>query len=100
LTRCTDVHILFLVTVEWDAVKARSNRRKYGVDFTDAAVALEDELAFTIEDTLSRGEQRFVTLCCDPHGRVIVVVFTLRGDTVRIISARKATGRERKVYEE
>jgi uncharacterized DUF497 family protein len=81
-------------------VKARSNRRKHGVDFADAAVALEDELAFTIEDTLSRGEQRFVTLCCDPHGRVIVVVFTLRGDTVRIISARKATGHERKVYEE
>ena len=91
---------MFCVTVEWDPAKARSNRKKHGVGFSEAAVALEDELALTIEDTSSRGEQRFVTLCCDPHERVIVVVFTLRGDTVRIISARKATGRERKAYEE
>jgi uncharacterized DUF497 family protein len=88
------------VTVEWDPAKARSNRKKHRVDFADAAVALEDEYALTIEDTSSRGERRFVTLCRDPHERVIVVVFTLRGDTVRIISARKATGRERRVYEE
>jgi hypothetical protein len=88
------------VTVEWDPAKARSNRRKHGVDFSDAAVALEDEMALTIEDRSSHGEQRFVTLCRDPHERVIVVVFTLRGDTVRIISARKATSRERKAYEE
>jgi uncharacterized DUF497 family protein len=51
-----------------------------------------------MDDTSSRGEQRFVTLCRDPHERVIVVVFTFRGDVVRIISARRATGRERKVY--
>ena len=88
------------MTVEWDPAKARSNRKKHGVDFAEAAVALEDELALTIEDTSSRGEQRFVTLCRDSHERVIVVVFTLRGDTVRIISARKATGHERKAYEE
>jgi uncharacterized DUF497 family protein len=88
------------VIVEWDPAKARSNRKKHGVDFADAAVALEDEFALTIEDTSSRDEQRFVTLCRDPHERVIVVVFTLRGDTVRIISARKATGSERKAYEE
>jgi len=91
---------LILVTVEWDPAKARSNRKKHGVDFADAAVALEDDFAFTIEDTSSRGEQRFVTLCRDPHEQVIVVVFTLRGDEVRIISARKATGRERKAYQE
>ena len=88
------------MTVEWDPAKARSNRKKHGVNFADAAVALEDEMALTIEDRSSRGEKRFVTLCCDPHERVIVVVFTLRGETVRIISARKATGREQKVYEE
>jgi uncharacterized DUF497 family protein len=88
------------VTVEWDPAKARLNRKKHGVDFADAAVALEDEFALTIEDTSSRGEQRFVTLCRDPQEHVIVVVFTLRGDTVRIISAREATGRERKAYEE
>jgi uncharacterized DUF497 family protein len=88
------------VTVDWDPAKARSNRKKHGVDFADAAVALEDEFALTIEDMSSRGEQRFVTLCRDPLERIIVVIFTMRGDTVRIISARKATGRERKAYEE
>ena len=88
------------MSVEWDPAKARSNRKKHGVDFADAAVALEDEFAFTIEDTSSRGEQRFVTLCRDPPDHVIGVVFTLRGDEVRIISARQATGRERKAYQE
>jgi len=44
------------VTVEWDPAKARSNRKEHGVDFADAAVALEDELAVTIEDTSSRRE--------------------------------------------
>jgi len=88
------------MNVEWDPAKARSNRKKHGVDFADAAVALEDEFGLTIEDTSSSGEQRFVTLCRDPLERIIVVVFTLRGDTVRIISARKSTGRERKAYEE
>ena len=89
-----------MVTIEWDPEKARSNWKQHGVDFADAAVALEDEFALTIEDTSSRGEQRFVTLCRGPYEQVIVVIFTLRGDTVRIISARKATGRERKAYEE
>jgi len=75
------------VTVEWDPAKARANLTKHGIDFADASVALEDEVALTIEDKSASGEQRFITLCRDPNHRLIVVVYTYRGEAVRIISA-------------
>ncbi len=85
---------------EWDPVKAKSNLAKHGVDFADAAVALEDDLALTILDPASDEEDRYVSLCRDPQGRVVVVAFTWRGDRIRIVSARKATRREMRQYEE
>lgn len=85
--------------VEWDPAKARSNLRKHGVDFADAAVALEDELALTVPDPESVEEERFISLCRDPGGRVLVVVYTWRGPNIRIISARVATRREVRQYE-
>ncbi len=84
--------------VEWDARKAESSLRKHRVDFADATTALHDERAITIADTDS-DEQRFVTLAADALGRILVVVYTWRGDTVRLISARKATRQERSQYE-
>ena len=84
---------------EWDPVKAASNLEAHGVDFADAAVALEDERALTIEDTRHDGEQRFVSLCLDPLARLLVVVYTWRDDTIRIISARNATRNETRRYE-
>ena len=84
---------------EWDDGKARSNVDKHGVDFADAAVALEDEHALTIEDLDEHEEQRFVSLCMDPQARVLVVVFCWRGESLRIISARAATRREIARYE-
>ncbi len=87
------------VDVDWDPAKATSNRRKHGVDFADAALALEDELALTVLDPDSSDEDRFVTLGMDPTGKVLVVVFTIRGDRVRLISAREATKREQREYE-
>ena len=89
-----------MVDLEWDPAKARSNQHKHGVDFADAAVALEDEHALTMLDPASDEEDRFVSLCRDPVGRVLVVVFTWRGNAIRIISARKAAGRETRQYEE
>jgi uncharacterized DUF497 family protein len=85
---------------EWDPAKARRNLDKHGVDFADAAIALEDELALTIEDPKVDAEKRFITLGSDPTGRLLAVVYTFRGERVRIISARKATSRERHTYEE
>lgn len=82
---------------EWDEEKAASNIQKHKVDFADAATVFEDEQALTIEDE-DPDEERFVTMGRDALGRVIVVVYTWRGDLIRIISARKATPQEREVY--
>ena len=72
---------------------------KHAVYFADAVSVFADDMAITAEDDHS-GEERFVTVGMDALGRVLVVVFTWRGDTICIISARKATKHERKQYEE
>jgi hypothetical protein len=82
----------------WDAKKAEANLAKHGVDFADAVTALEDDAALTVEDD-SPDEERFVTMGVDALGRILVIVYTWRGENVRLISARKATSRERKQYE-
>jgi uncharacterized protein len=84
---------------EWDDQKAVSNVTKHGVDFADAATALEDEAAITVADEFA-DEERFITIGMDALGRLLVVVYTWRGeDTIRIISARKATPQERRQYQ-
>ncbi len=85
---------------EWDKAKAASNLRKHDIDFADAVLALEDALAVTLEDPRAEGEPRFVTLGVDPEGRLLVVVYTWRGERARLISARKATRRELRQYED
>jgi len=84
---------------EWDPAKSASNLEAHSVEFADATVALEDECALTIEDARYDDEQRFVSLCLDPLARLLVVVYTWRDDTIRIISARKATKNETRRYE-
>ena len=94
------VHIYSLmVTFEWDEDKRRANLRKHGVEFADAVTAFEDDNAMTMRDEDSEGEERFVTLATDALGRLLVVVYTWREERIRLISARKATRRERKQYE-
>lgn len=83
---------------EWDSRKATSNRRKHGVDFADAATVLHDERAITVRDE-HPDEERFVTLGMDALGRTLAVAYAWRGNAVRLISARKATPRERRQYE-
>ena len=85
---------------EWDPVKARLNLRKHGVDFADAVSALEDDAALTMRDPLAEHEERSVTIGLDALGRVLVVVYTWRDGRIRLISAREATARERRQYEE
>lgn len=80
--------------------KARLNARKHGVKFADAVAALEDEGALTIADLSSSEEERWVTTGLDPFGRVVVVVYSWRSQRVRLISARSATPREQRLYEE
>ena len=82
---------------EWDPAKDIANRRKHGVRFADAVAVFEDELAITIDDDHAN-EERFITIGSDVLGRVLTVIYTWRGDDIRIISARKATAREARVY--
>ncbi|MBM3747325.1 MAG: BrnT family toxin [Acidobacteria bacterium] len=86
------------MSYEWDPGKAEANFRKHGIDFADATGVLEDDRALTIREP-EVGEDRWVTLGMDALGRVLTVVYTWRGNNVRIISARKATARERGQYE-
>ena len=83
---------------QWDPEKAKTNLRKHGVRFADAVTVLEDEAALTVRDDSTPTEERWVTLALDCQGRVLAVVYTWREDTVRLISARKATPHERRQY--
>jgi len=82
---------------QWDRDKAERNLNKHGIYFSDAVSVLSDDLALTIEDESSE-ERRWVTLGRDLFGRLLVVVYSWRGDEIRIISARKASAKERRQY--
>ena len=84
---------------QWDAAKARANLRKHGVDFADAVGVFDDPLALTARDP-ALAEERLLSLGQDVLGRVIVVSWTWRGKEIRLISARRATPRERRRYQE
>ena len=87
------------VEFEWDGRKAASNVKDHGVDFADAATVLFDDLAITMADDSVDEEERYVTLGMDALGRCLVVVYTWRDETARLISARMATRSERRRYE-
>ena len=86
---------------EWDARKAASNLKRHGVSFQEAIGVFTDPLARIFDDE-DHGidEQRELIIGHSTRQRVLLVAFTQRETTIRIISARKATAHERKVYEE
>ncbi len=84
---------------EWHEVKAQSNLKKHGVEFADAVAVFSDDRAITIPDRLTAvDERRLVTIGRDHLGRILVLVYTWRGDRIRVFSARKALPRERREY--
>ena len=86
---------------EWDDAKAEANERKHGVSFSEAMTIFGDPLSLTGHDPKHAGdEDRFLTMGTSVDGRLIVVSHTDRGDSVRMISARLASRRERKDYED
>lgn len=86
--------------VEWDPAKAESNLRKHGVGFEEAATVLGDPLSITLDDPdHSESEPRFLLVGRAATGRLLIVAITERGESVRIISARRMTPHERRVYE-
>jgi len=68
------------VEFDWDERKAAAKLKKHGVDFADAALILYDDRALTRQDLGNYDEERFVSLGLDPLGRVLVVVYTYRGE--------------------
>ncbi len=86
--------------IVWDIKKAAANLRNHGIEFSHGAAVLDDPMAITIED-MRHGEQRFVTVGSDILGRVLVVVYAYSGEEeIRLISTRRATSQERRIYEE
>jgi uncharacterized protein len=87
--------------IEFDPEKARANPINHeGVTFEEAKPVLLDPYSLTREDTDAQGEQRFVTLGMGSKGRILVTVWTVRDDRVRIISAWKANQPQRRRYEQ
>ena len=90
-----------VVEFEWDSHKSAANLRKHDVAFSDAITVFSiDDQAITVFDEAVGDEERYVTIGTDGLGRVLVVVYSVRGERVRIISARRANKRERKEYEQ
>jgi hypothetical protein len=84
---------------EWDPAKARANLSKHRVRFADAATALEDTGAISVCDE-GKDEERWISIGMDSLGRILVVVYTWRDERARLISARPATRREARQYEQ
>lgn len=83
---------------EWDDAKARVNLLKHGVSFEEALTAFADPLAIDAPDRYMPG--RFVLIGYSARGRVLFVVYEERRDSIRLISARKASPIQRRKYEE
>lgn len=86
---------------EWNLQKAITNFRKHKISFEEASTALNDSMAATgIDPDHSFDEFRYITFGVSSSGRLLVVAHTEQKEKIRIISARRATKGERKIYEE
>ena len=89
------------IAFEWDRRKDSANRRKHGVGFAEATTVFADPLSITIPDPDYGGdEERFVIIGQSSQRSLLIVVHTIRGERIRLISARAATSHERRKYEE
>lgn len=86
---------------EWDEAKSISNLSKHGIAFVEAATVFHDELGLLMQDPFhSTIEDRFLLIGTSIERRILIVVHLERGERIRIISARLATARERRDYEQ
>ena len=89
------------LTFSWDPRKAAENQRKHGVTFEEASTVFSDPLSVTIHDPEhSVEEPRFVIIGASHIDSLLVVVHSEEGDSIRVISVRRATRRERRTYEQ
>jgi uncharacterized protein len=86
--------------IEWDPTKAKLNLKKHGIPFEEAATAISDPMAVTGSDPdHSFYEERYITFGVSERGRLVVVSHTEEGETIRLISVRKASKGERELHE-
>ena len=90
-----------MMEFEWDPPKAATNLKKHGVSFDESASVFLDHLAVSGPDPdHSVGESRYITFGMSSLGQLLAVSHTYRPGGIRIISARRVTRSERKIYEE
>jgi uncharacterized protein len=91
-----------MIRFEWDEAKNRSNKKKHGIDFETAQLIFDDPHCISFVERVSNGEERWHAIGSIENIIVIVVVHTYReevsDEVIRIISARRATRHERKLY--
>ncbi len=86
---------------EWDPAKERANRRKHGVSFDEATTVFADPYSINMPDpSHSVSEERFLVLGRAVTARLLIVAYAERGPRTRLISARKASPAERRIYDE
>jgi uncharacterized DUF497 family protein len=89
------------VFFEWDSRKEARNRRKHGISFREAATVFGDPFSTEFPDLEhSQDEERYIIIGMSQRGQILVVAHAEEEDTIRIISARRATQHERRFYEE
>ena len=93
-------HTIQSIPFEWDPVKAAANRRKHGIDFEEACEAFFDPFLRVVDAGDEGGEAREAILGLTVRWQLLFVVFVERGEVFRIISVRRATGPERRLYED
>lgn len=93
-----------MILFEWDRAKAEINKRKHGVTFEDAMQVFKDPYALAQQDRIEEGELRWQTIGLVAEVAVLLVAHTVQDDeqdeVIRIISARRATRKERTLYEQ
>ena len=89
------------IRFSWNRKKAEDNLRKHHISFEEASTVFGDPLSITVDDPAHSGdESRFILLGHSISGRLLVIVHSEREGSIRIISAREATRRERRTYEQ
>lgn len=84
---------------EWDEAKNKANLKKHGLSFEDAQLVFSGPILTREDARRDYGEQRFNALGTLAR-RVVYVAYTIRGESIRVISMRKANGREKRIYQE
>jgi uncharacterized DUF497 family protein len=92
------MRIIKSMKITFDPAKNHINVKKHGISFEEAATCLSDPIALVREDEDALNEQRFVLLGMSDKVRLLVVIYALYGEDVRIISTRKPTKKEEKNY--